>query len=152
MWHGLKNLLGVGRGVVSDDSGDFQLVQVQFNSNETKDDIPRYTEYGFDSCPPDGHNALVQFFGGNKSIGVVVATQHPKSRKKNLKKGEVCISDDQEQEIYLSRTGITLTDKSGTVIQLNGDGTGSISSSDTFTINGVEFKDGVVKAADFKVG
>jgi phage gp45-like len=41
MWHGLKNLLGVGRGVVSDDSGDFQLVQVQFNSNETKDDIPR---------------------------------------------------------------------------------------------------------------
>lgn len=152
MWHGLKNLLGVGRGVVADDSGDFQLVQVQFNSNETKDDIPRYSEYGFDSCPPDGHNALVQFFGGNKSIGVVVATQYPKSRKKNLKKGEVCISDDQGQEIYLSRTGITLTDKSGTVIQLNGDGTGSISSSDTFTINGVEFKDGIVKAADVKVG
>jgi len=152
MWHGLKNLLGVGRGVVSDDSGDFQLVQVQFNSNETKDDIPRYAEYGFTSVPPDGHNALVLFFGGNKSTGVAVATHHAKSRKKNLEKGEVCISDDQGQEVYLKRDGITLIDKSGTVIQLKGDGTGEISSSDTFTINGVEFKDGIVKAADVRVG
>lgn len=159
MWHGLKNLLGVGRGVVSDDSGDFQLVQVQFNSNETKDDIPRYSEYGFDSCPPDGHNALVQFFGGNKSIGVVVATQYPKSRKKNLKKGEVCISDDLGQEVYFKRDGlvlkakkITLIDEAGTTVTLDGIGGGSISSSETFTINGVEFKDGIVKAADIKVG
>lgn len=159
MWHGLKNLLGVGRGVVSDDSGDFQLVQVQFNSNETKDDIPRYSEYGITSVPPDGHNALVLFFGGNKSTGVVVATHHPKSRKKGLEKGEVCYHDDLGQEVYFKRDGlvlkakkITLVDDAGTTVVLDGVGGGSISSTETFTINGVEFKDGIVTAADVKVG
>jgi phage gp45-like len=110
MWHGLKNLLGVGRGVVSDDSGDFQLVQVQFNSNETKDDIPRYTEYGFDSCPPDGHNALVQFFGGNKSIGVVVAT-HTLKGKRILQKVRFVFQMIKVKRFILSRDGLTLTEK-----------------------------------------
>ncbi|MCR4530220.1 phage baseplate assembly protein V [Acinetobacter venetianus] len=158
MWHGLKNLLGVGRGVVSNDSGDFQLVQVQFNSNETKDDIPRYSEYGCTSVPPDGHNALVLFFGGNKSTGVVVATHHAKSRKKDLKKGEVCYHDDQGQEIHFKRDGlvikakkITFVDEAGTTVTLDGVGGGSISSVETFTINGVEFKDGIVKADDVVV-
>lgn len=159
MWNGLKNMLGVGRGIVSDDSGDVQLVQVQFNLNETKDDIPRYAEYGYASVPPDGHNALVHFFGGNKSTGVVVATHHPKSRKKGLKKGEVCFYDDQGQEIYFKRDGIvlkakkiTLIDEAGTTVTLDGVGGGSISSAETFTINGVEFKDGIVKAEDVVVG
>ncbi|NNP68968.1 phage baseplate assembly protein V [Acinetobacter sp. Ac_5812] len=150
IFHGLMNLLSSGRGIVSDDSKEVQLVQVQFNNEEIKDDIPRYTEYGFQSYPPDGHNALTLFFGGNKSSGVVVATHHPKSRKRGLKKGEVCISDDQGQEVFLSRNGITLIDKSGAIIKLNGDGTGSISSSSTFTINGVEFKDGIAKGVDFQ--
>lgn len=159
IWHGLMNLLSAGRGIVSDDSGDVQLVQVQFNQKETNDGIPRFSDYGFQSYPPDGHNALALFFGGNKSNGVVVATNHPKSRKKNLAKGEVCISDDQGQEVYFKRDGlvlkaikITLIDDAGTTVVLDGVGGGSISSTDTFTINGVEFKDGVVKAADFKVG
>jgi hypothetical protein len=37
------------------------------------------------------------------------------------------------------------------VIQLNGDGGGQLSSSDTFTINGVEFKDGIVKLRTLKL-
>ncbi|MCH7381365.1 phage baseplate assembly protein domain-containing protein [Acinetobacter higginsii] len=152
MFHGLMNLLGVGRGVIAKDDGDAQLVQVTFNKNETKDNIPRYTDYGFQSAPPDGHNALTLFFGGNKSNGVVIATNHPKSRKRGLKRGEVCISDDQGQMVFLSREGITLIDKAGTKVELNGDGTGGISSSSTFTINGVEFLNGIAKGVDFQAG
>ena len=152
MLHGLRNLIGLGWGFVSSDDSDVQTVQVKLNPIETKDNIPRYAEYGFQSSPPDGHNALVLYFGGNKSTGIVVATHHAKSRKRNLTKGEVCISDDQGQEVYITRVGITLKDKSGSIIQLNGDGTGSINSSGTFTINGVGFKDGVATGNDFKGG
>lgn len=152
MLHGLRNLIGLGWGVVIDDASEVQKVQVKFNPAEVKDNIPRYTEYGFQSSPPDGHHALVLFFGGHKSTGVVVSTHHSESRKRNLKKGEVCISDDLGQEVYLTREGITLIDKSGTAIQLKGDGTGSINSSGTFEINGVKFKDGVVEATDLKAG
>ncbi len=119
IYHGLMNFLGVGRGIVVSDDGDAQTVQVSFNQIETKDNVPRYTDYGFQSSPPDGHNALVLFFGGNKSNGVVVATNHPKSRKRGLKKGEVCISDDQGQYLIISRDGIKLVDKAGSTVELN---------------------------------
>lgn len=152
LYHGLVNLLGIGWGIVSSDDSDIQKVQVKFNKMETKDNIPRYTEYGFQSTPPDGHTALVLFFGGNKSTGVVVATHHAKSRARNLEKGEVCISDDQGQQVFLKREGITLIDKSGASIVLNGDGTGAINCSSGFIINGVEFKDGIAKAVDFQAG
>lgn len=159
LYHGLKNLLGVGRGVVSNDEGNVQMVQVTLNQNETKDDVPRYTEYGYQSFPPDGHNALALFFGGDKSNGVVIATHHPKSRKRGLKKGEVCISDDQGQMIFLTREGITVkgkklifVDDAGTEFVLDGGGGGSINSSNAFTINGVEFKDGIATGVDFQAG
>jgi len=150
LYHGLMNFLGLGWGIVSSDDADTQKVQVKFNQMETKDNIPRYAEYGFQSFPPDGHNALVLFFGGNKSTGVVVATHHAQSRVKNLKKGEVCISDDQGQQVFLTRNGISLIDKSGATITLNGDGTGLVDCPLGFTINGVEFKDGIAKGIDFE--
>ena len=61
MLHGLRNLIGLGWGVVIDDTSEVQKVQVKFNPAEVKDNIPRYTEYGFQSSPPDGHHALVLF-------------------------------------------------------------------------------------------
>ncbi|KAF1027066.1 MAG: hypothetical protein GAK29_00872 [Acinetobacter bereziniae] len=152
LYHGLQNILGLGWGIVANDDEDTQKIQVKFNQVETKDNITRFTEYGFQSSPPDGHNALVLFFGGNKSTGIVVATHHAKSRKKGLLKGEVCISDDQGQQVFISRDGITLIDKAGTKIVLTGDGKGSINSNDTFMINGVKFKDGVAKGTDFIAG
>ncbi|MEQ1321786.1 phage baseplate assembly protein domain-containing protein [Acinetobacter guillouiae] len=152
LYHGLMNLVGLGWGFVVNDDSDTQKIQVKFNQAETKDEIPRYADYGFQSSPPDGHNALVLFFGGNKSSGVVIATHHAKSRKKGLKKGEVCISDDQGQHVYITRDGITLVDKAGTTVELTGDGKGQITSSGVFTINGVEFKDGIAKGLDFQAG
>lgn len=79
--------------------------------------------------------------------------------EKRVKKGEVCFYDDQGQEIYFKRDGlvlkakkITLIDEAGTTVILDGVGGGSISSSETFTINGVEFKDGDVKINGKSVG
>lgn len=144
LYSNMMNLLAAGWALVTSDTGDFQTVQVKFNAIETKDNIARVADYGFQSHPPDDHVAVVLSFSGSKTQGVVIATHHAKSRKRGLKKGEVCLSDDQGQSVYLTRAGITLTDKSGAIVQLNGDGTGTIDCPDGFTINGVEFKDGDV--------
>ena len=64
--------------------------------------------YGFQSFAPDGFGAVVSFLGGERTAGVVTATVHQKYRFKPLKAGEVCISDDKGQSIYLSASGITI--------------------------------------------
>ena len=147
LMHSLKNLLGSGKANVTADDGPFQTLQVQFNQMETKDNLPRMTEYGFTSHPPDNHTALVLSFGGNKTTGVVIATHHSESRRKELAKGEVCISDDQGQEVYISRDGITLIDKAGSTVKLNGDGTGEITFAGGLTINANTTVNGTLTAS-----
>ena len=104
----LQRLLGRGRGRVISDDGPVQLVQVEFSTLETRDGLPHMQHYGFQSFAPDGFGAVVSFLGGERTAGVVTATVHQKYRFKPLKKGEVCISDDKGQSIYLSASGITI--------------------------------------------
>lgn len=133
--HGLRNMIASGQSVAMNDAGKYQVLQVQFSPVEIKDNLPRMTEYGFSSHPPHGHTALVLSFGGNKTNGVVVATHHSESRRKGLLEGEVCISDDQGQEVYFTRNGIIVKDKAGSVVKLNGDGTGELTFAAGLTIN-----------------
>lgn len=123
----IRRALGRGRGTVQDDTGPVQLVQLRLSDLETFDGLPRVAEYGFQSTPPDGWDGVAVFFSGDRSSGVVVATNHQQFRVRNLKKGEVCISDNQGQTIYLKNGGgILMTDKAGSKIALNGDGTATM--------------------------
>lgn len=135
----LRRMVGRGRGVVQDDAGPVQIAQLQPSDLETFDGVPRLAEYGFQSVPPDGWDGVAVFFSGDRSSGVVIATGHQQYRVKGLAKGEVCISDNQGQKIYLRKGGgILMTDKAGSTVNMNGDGTGSMVFANGLTVNGAK--------------
>jgi phage baseplate assembly protein V len=148
----IKRMVGRGRGIVESDGGPVQLVQLQLSSIETRDQLPRIAEYGFQSCPPDGFTGVALFFGGDRSSGVVIATQHQQYRFQPLGKGEVALSDNLGQSVYLSANGIKITDKAGSTFFMNGDGTGSATFADGLTINANTLINGTLTATGNIVG
>lgn len=103
-------LMVVGRGRIKTgrDDGAAQVLQVRLGAMGTIDNLPRLAEYGFNSMPPADTDAIVLFAGGNRSDGVIVATGSQQYRMRSLKLGEVSISDDQGQSVFLTRGGIVI--------------------------------------------
>lgn len=101
-------LLLMARGAIAlvDDTKSVQTLQVRLNALELIPDVPRYAEYGFTSNPPTGTQALVAFKNGDRNDGFVIATSNAKYRMKALESGEMAISDDKGQSVYLSASGI----------------------------------------------
>lgn len=108
MMRRISTMLWKGRITTVNDSGSVQMVQVALNPQEVKD-TPRLAEYGFNSNPPVGSDVVMLCFGGNRTNGVVVATNHQGSRKKGLGSGEVVIYDNKGQSIHLTASGIVIT-------------------------------------------
>jgi phage baseplate assembly protein V len=108
MWRRL--VLALGRGIITliDDTGATQTLQVQLSAAEVRDNTPRLAEYGFQSSPPPGADAALLFLGGERTAGVVIATGHRTYRLTGLAEGEVAISDDKGQKVYLSAAGIRI--------------------------------------------
>ncbi|MGF6792778.1 phage baseplate assembly protein V [Paraburkholderia sp. 35.1] len=104
----LVRSLGRGRLTRVDDSGPVQLVQMQLSQNETRDATPRLAEYGFESNPPAGSDAIAVFLAGNRTNGVVIACGNQQYRMRGLASGEVAISDNKGQSVYLSASGIVV--------------------------------------------
>lgn len=151
----IRRLIGRGRGILQDDTGPVQLVQLQPSNLETFDQMPRVAEYGFQSAPPDGWDGVAVFFSGDRSSGVVIATNHQQFRVRKLAKGEVCISDNQGQQIYFKNGGgILMTDKAGSTVNMNGDGTGTMTFQNGLTINGAKITGAgdVVNASGISLG
>jgi phage baseplate assembly protein V len=106
IWRRLLLALGRGRITFIDDAGPVQKLQVKLGAEEVKDNTPRLSEYGFQSVPPAGSDAVVIFIAGERTNGVVVATGNQTYRMRGLASGEVAISDDKGQHVYLSAAGI----------------------------------------------
>lgn len=93
----LVRLVGFGALKVVDDTGDQQRAQVTINAGgpdgvqEVIDHAVRLGEYGFNSCPPEGSEAVILFLGGRRSIGVIIATGYRAARPKGLKPGEAMV-------------------------------------------------------------
>lgn len=103
-------LLMIGRGRISfvNDGEAVQRVQVKLGQEEIKDGTPRLAEYGFQSCPPAGSDAVVIFLAGERTNGVVIATGNQTYRMRGLRPGETAMSDDKGQYIYLTEAGIRI--------------------------------------------
>lgn len=103
-------LLVVGRGRIKtgSDAGPVQQQQVRLGPFETFDNIPRISEYGFNSMPPADCDAIMIFVGGNRLDGVIIGTGHQSFRMRKLKAGEVSISDNLGQSVYLTQQGIVI--------------------------------------------
>ena len=93
---------------LTDDSGDFQLIQLDALADETLDEAERFAEYGFYSRPHPGAEAVIVSIGAVRSHAVVIATHDRQYRLKGLANGDVAMADDQGQVIKLGRDGISV--------------------------------------------
>ena len=108
LYHRIMLVIGRGRITTLNDAGAVQLMQVKLGALETTDNLPRLAEYGFNSNPPVGSDAVLLFVGGNRTNGVVIATGNQQFRMKSLAPGEVSLSDNLGQTVYLSQAGIVV--------------------------------------------
>lgn len=115
VWTRVRNMLGLGRVTLVDDSGAVQRMQGVFSAEEVIDLLQRVAEFGFTSSPPAGSDMLVVFVGGERSKGVVLGTSHPESRPTGLAPGEAMLYSQSGQRVYLSAGGIVI-DAAGTSV------------------------------------
>jgi len=97
----------VGRAVIKavNDSKGLQRLQLMVNAEEVLDDIERVQEYGFASNPKVGAEGVVLFLGGDKSHGIVIATDDRRYRMK-VSSGKVALYDDEGQYVYIKTGGV----------------------------------------------
>ena len=127
-------MLMVGRAVIAavNSGNQTQLLQLNMLADETSGDLEHFQDYGFASAPHAGAEAAVVFVGGDRSHGIIVATQDRRYRLTTLAGGEVALYDDQGQWVALKRAGIDLK----TPLALTAEVTGpiTITTSDKATI------------------
>ena len=84
----LLSLVGRAKVTTSDDAGPIQTLQGKFNDLEVIDGMPRAAEFGLRlACPLAP--ILWWCFNGDRSNGVVLGTNHPASRPRNLAEGKL---------------------------------------------------------------
>lgn len=116
LWRRVSAMVGRGRVTLVDDSKAVQLAQIQFGGKDVHDDLPNVSHYGLQSNPPAGTDAVALFVNGERTAGVVVATGNQTYRLKGLASGEVALSDDKGQQVYLTATGIRVVSSLGVLI------------------------------------
>ena len=139
-------MIGGGRKTTGTDTGSVQEMQVQMGGNEIRDKTPRIAEFGFSSNPPDGSDAVVVFFGGDRSQGIVIATGHQATRIKNLLPGESALYDSIGKKIYLSASGIVI-EAGGQPVTISNASAVTITSSGPITLNGNVRVNGTITAS-----
>lgn len=99
-------LLMVGRCVLkaSYDDETLQLLQLTLLANEVRDKVERIQEYGFTSRPLAGAEGVCVFPGGDRSHGVVIATDDRRYRKNNLDEGDVALYSDLGDYLWFKRS------------------------------------------------
>ena len=98
------------------DSTDAQEVQISGYDGELQDGVERFQEYGFSSVPPSGDTeAAIVNVGGNRSHGIVVATESRRYRPTGRDEGDVALYDTAGSTVRLR------PDRSEIVIQSDGD-------------------------------
>jgi phage baseplate assembly protein V len=130
----IMHVISRGRARFVDDSGNVQKLQAEIITGVIQDKLPRLAEYGFQSVPPAGADLVLVYLGGNSTDGVVIATGHQQYRVKNLAEGEVCLSDNLGQRVYLSAAGIRVEGAS-LPIQINTTSTLTINAAGGVTLN-----------------
>lgn len=140
--------LGRGRITLINDDGVIQTAQVQLSEGELRDKTPRMAEYGLTSNPPAGSDAVLNFLGGDRNFGVIVATNHQQSRPTGLAEGEAMLYQQNGLKVYLSNGGLTI-DAAGLPVVCNNATDFTVNCSGVFKVvapGGVEFDTPLVKS------
>lgn len=81
--------------------------QLRIDSSEARDNTPLLGQYGVSARPLPGADGVVLFFAGDRSRGVVIATNDARYQI-DLAEGEVALHDDLGQTVHLTRQGIVI--------------------------------------------
>ncbi|HIC8722683.1 TPA: phage baseplate assembly protein domain-containing protein [Enterobacter ludwigii] len=103
----IQMAVSIGRITATSDSGPIQKLQVQ-TPLEVRGDTPRMSDFGFSSGLPVGSDVVVAFLGGDRSSGVIIASNHQSYRQSGLNPGETIIYSQWGQLVKLTETGITI--------------------------------------------
>jgi len=110
----LKDLVGIGRVTLTDDSGDVQQLQItegaagQGFADRVTDKVRRVAEFGFASVPPLGSEALLLRRMGQRALSLVIGTSHRPSRPKGLKPGDTVLYDMRGAKVQLTADGLLI--------------------------------------------
>lgn len=107
LYRQIKMLLGIGRVSASDDSDGVQTVQYQ-TPLEVHSNTPRLAEFGFSSGLPAGSDVVIGFLGGDRSSGMIIASNHSDYRHTGLAAGETVIYSQWGQFIKLTENGVII--------------------------------------------
>lgn len=112
-----RNLMNNGRCVITatNDAGGVHRVQIKPTPVEVIDDVPVVQLYGLSSHAPVGSEAHLVCTRGDRSSTVVVATNNPKARPRNLQSGEVALYTVEGDSIVLKNGHVVAITTTGTV-------------------------------------
>lgn len=96
----------IARGVIKvvSEKG-LQRLQMTATAEETLDDLQVLGHYGLATSPPVGSEGVIIFPGGDRSAGLVIATENRSVRMK-VANGEVSIYDNQGQFVHIKQGGV----------------------------------------------
>lgn len=107
----IKLLFSLAEVIVANNLGTIQKLTMTGLADETLTEVPFYQNYGFESSPLPGGEALVLFQNGNRDHGMVILVYDGVSRP-ILLPGEVSMYDALGQSITISATGVDIQDLS----------------------------------------
>ncbi|AHE72798.1 hypothetical protein M942_08670 [Enterobacter ludwigii] len=94
-----------GKVTAMNDAGGVQALQYQ-HPVEVRGSTPRMAEFGFSSGLPEGTEVLIACIGGDRSSGIVIATNNSAYRHSGLTPGETVIYNQWGQFVKLTESGI----------------------------------------------
>jgi phage baseplate assembly protein V len=101
----LDMMLVRGELLGTSDTGGIQTMQVGLLEGEVTDGVERFQTYGISAVPPPGGDVLVGCVQGNRDQPMVIAVNDRGSRPRGLSSGEVCLYNDQDCYVRLTREG-----------------------------------------------
>ncbi|EHM03449.1 bacteriophage Mu Gp45 protein [Acetobacteraceae bacterium AT-5844] len=115
----LLSLVGFGRVTATTALAGKGLrrAQVRFDDAETRDETPLVQQYGFASRPLPGADAILVFVGGNRSKGIVIAT-NDRRYQIELAPGEVALHTDEGDFVHIRRGG-TIGIRAATKVEID---------------------------------
>ena len=112
-------VLGLGKLRLANDAGNVQTVQIQLTAAEAPN-APVMLNFGFSSNAPAGSDAVYICLGGDRSKTVVISTNHPGSRPRNLPSGASVQFDQGGSQVLLNNDGTILLKPSGDTVNVMG--------------------------------
>jgi phage gp45-like len=104
--HALQILFGFGRTSTQvNDSGVIRTVQAIFRAGQVKDNTPLVQHFGFASNPPVGADIVYAAINGDRSVAVIVGSNHQSFVIQNLGDGGTAIFDSHGNVITLTNSG-----------------------------------------------